>query len=271
MSTPFLAADGKAVIVALDHARADGVIQGLRDPRAVIDAASAGGADGLLTTFGVLKRFGRELAGRLPVILRLDGGPSRYREDWLAYTQWRQLYSVEDAGALGADAVVVMAFLGSAVELDTLAIVARVAGECRQAGLPLMVEALPCPGDRVPDPQAAGPLRDAARIAFEHGADLVKTYYTGSPDEFRTVTEACPVPVLVAGGARLDTARDTLEVAAGSMAGGAAGVVFGRNIFQTTDPAGMVRALRALVHDNASASSALEELESESPLVSEAP
>jgi DhnA family fructose-bisphosphate aldolase class Ia len=138
---PILAADGKALIVAMDHARTYGAIEGLEDPGAVIEAAVEGEADAVMTTFGVAKCFNEQLVGRIPTMIRLDGGPSLYREDWLAYTEWSLLHSVEDVLLLGADAVVLMAFVGIPVELDTYRIVARVAGECMRANLPLEADA----------------------------------------------------------------------------------------------------------------------------------
>src|SRR5215203_3471488 len=192
------------------------------DGRALIEASIEGGADAVMTTFGVAKRYNEQLSGRIPTVIRLDGGPSVYREDWLAYTEWGLLHSVEDALLLGADAVVLMAFVGIAVELETYRIVARVAGECLRADLPLVVEALPCPSERVPDPKAPDAMASAARIGFEHGADLVKSYYT---ENFREVTDNCPVPVLIAGGPRMETTEETLQVVSEATQAGAAGVV----------------------------------------------
>ena len=243
---PILASDGKALIVAMDHARTHGVIEGLDDPVAVIEASVEGGADAVMTTFGVAKRYREQLVGRIPTIIRLDGGPSLYREDWLAYTEWSLLHSVEDALLLGADGVVLMAFVGIPVELETYRIVARVAGECLRANLPLVVEALPCPSERIPDPRAPDAMASAARLGFEHGADLVKSYYT---DDFRKVTDNCPVPVLVAGGPRMETAKETLQVVHDATQAGAAGVVFGRNIWQSGDTRGMIRALKGIIHE----------------------
>ncbi|HET7272019.1 MAG TPA: hypothetical protein VFI90_13150 [Rubrobacter sp.] len=245
-NVPILAPDGKALIVAMDHARTFGAIEGLEDPGAVIEASVEGGADAVMTTFGVAKRYREQLAGRIPTIIRLDGGPSLYREDWLAYTEWSLLHSVEDALLLGADGVVLMAFVGIPVELETYRIVARVAGECLRANLPLVVEALPCPSERIPDPKAPDAMASAARLGFEHGADLIKSYYT---EDFRRVTDNCPVPVLVAGGPRMDTVEETLHVVHEATEAGAAGVVFGRNIWQSGDTRGMIQALRGIIHE----------------------
>ncbi|RIK34759.1 MAG: fructose-bisphosphate aldolase [Chloroflexi bacterium] len=248
---PILADDGRALIVAMDHGRTHGVIEGLADPGRVIEMAVAGGADGVMTTFGIVKRYRDQLIGRIPTILRLDGGPSLYREDWLAYTEWTLMHSVEDALALGADAVVLMAFTGIPVEMKTLSIVAKVAGECLRAKLPLVVEALPGRCARIPDDKAPDAMASAARLGFEHGADLIKTYYTGTSTGFRQVIDNCPVPVLIAGGPRMDSVEETLQVVEGALAAGAKGVVFGRNIWQHDDPPAMLRALRGLIHGSA--------------------
>jgi fructose-bisphosphate aldolase, class I len=253
---PILASDGRALIVAMDHARTHGAIEGLEDPEAVIEASVDCGADAVMTTFGVAKRYHEQLAGRIPTIIRLDGGPSLYREDWLAYTEWSLLHSVEDALLLGADGVVLMAFVGIPVELETYRAVARVAGECLRANLPLVVEALPCPGERIPDPRAPEAMASAARIAFEHGADFVKSYYT---EDFRKVTENCPVPVLIAGGPRMETAKQTLQVVREATEAGAAGVVFGRNIWQSGDTPGMIRALKGIIHEGSPVAEAIAE------------
>jgi DhnA family fructose-bisphosphate aldolase class Ia len=225
----------------MDHARTYGAIEGLEDPGAVIEAAVEGGADAVMTTFGVAKCFNEQLVGRIPTVIRLDGDPSLYREDWLAYTEWSLLHSVEDALLLGADAVVLMAFVSIPGELDTYRIVARVAGECMRANLPLVVEALPCPSERIPDPNAPEAMASAARIGFEHGADLVKSYYT---EDFEKVTENCPVPVLIAGGPKMDTVEETLQVVQDATRAGAAGGVFGRNIWQSGDTRGMIQTLK---------------------------
>ena len=128
---------------------------------------------------------------------------------------------------------------------QTYRIVARVAGECLRANLPLVVEALPCPGERIPDPRAPDAMASAARIGFEHGADLVKSYYT---EDFRRVTGNCPVPVLIAGGPRMETVGETLQVVQDAMHAGAAGVVFGRNIWQSGDTRGTIKALHDIIH-----------------------
>jgi len=248
----------RQLVVAMDHGRALGAVAGLEDPGRVLDTVIGAGADAIMTSFGVVKRYRERLIGRIPTILRLDGGPSRYREDWLAYTEWSLLHAVEEARDLGVDGVCTMVFMGSAVELETLEITAEVAGECLQDGLPLMVEALPCPGERIPDPTDAGAMASACRLGFEHGADVLKTYATGSAASFARVTASCPAPVLIAGGPRMDSERAVLQVVRDTLDAGGRGVVFGRNIWQSRDPAKMVEALRHLIHDDGAVDEAAE-------------
>ncbi len=253
----------KALVVALDHAQTLGTVEGLEDPGKVLEEVIDAGADGIMTSYGVVKKYGNRIIGRVPTFMRLDGGPSIYREDWLKYTEWSLLHSVDDARDLGVDGVCVMCFIGGAVELRTFEIVARVVGACRVDGLPVMVEALPSLDfQRIPNPLSPDAMASAARIAFEHGADILKTYYTGTPEGFRKVTRNCPVPTLIAGGPKMDTERAALEIVHGAMQGGAKGVVFGRNIWQSKNVPGAVSALRAIIHSGASVEQALREFES---------
>ncbi len=247
----------KALVVAMDHARTLGVVPGLEDPGAVVDRVLDAGADAVMTSYGVIKQYRSRLIGRVPTFLRLDGGPSIYLEDWLRFSDWRLLHTVEDARRLGVDGVCLMGFLGAKVEMDTYSIVARVVGDCAADGLPVMVEALPCPTERIPDTMDAKAMASASRIAFELGADIIKTYYTGSAESFRTVTSSCPVPVMIAGGTRMDTVRAALEVVHGSIAAGGKGVVFGRNIWQNPTPGAVVKAMKAIIHDGASVDAAM--------------
>ncbi len=249
----------KALVVAMDHARTLGVVPGLEDPGLVLDRVLAAGADAVMTSYGVIKRYRDKLIGRVPTYLRLDGGPSKYLEDWLYYSEWSLLHTVEDARRLGVDGVCVMGFMGGDVEMTTYEIVARVVGDCAQDGLPVMIEALPCPNQRIPNAMDAQAMADASRIGFELGADIIKTYYTGSPDSFRKVTEGVPAPVLIAGGGKMDTVRAALDVVHGSIEGGGRGVVFGRNIWQNPDPSRIVAAMKQIIHHGATVDGAMAE------------
>ncbi len=255
-----LAADGRALIVAMDHARTHGHVAGLEDPGRIIDAVIEAGADGIMTSFGIIKHYRNRLIGQIPTMMRMDGGPSLFREDWLANTEWSLLHTMEEAQLLGVDAAVVMLFMGIPVEMRTMQIVAEMANGSLRNRIPVVVEALPAPSERIPDAKAPLAMAAACRLAFEHGADYVKTYYTGTVEGMKEVIANTPVPVLVAGGAKMDTDLETLQVVADCMAAGAKGVFFGRNIWQAKNPGAMVRALKRVVHDDAAPEEALEEL-----------
>ena len=248
----------KALVVAMDHARTQGVSPGLEKPGEVLDRVLDAGADAVMTSYGIIKHYRSKLIGRVPTFLRLDGGPSSYLEDWLHYSDWRLLHTVDDARRMGVDGVCLMGFMGAKVEMDTYAIVARVVGDCAADGLPVMVETLPNPTERIPNPMDADAMAAASRIGFELGADIIKTYYTGSAESFRRVTETCPAPVLIAGGTRMDTVRAALEVVHGSIEGGGKGVVFGRNIWQSKQPGAVVAAMKAIIHDSADVAAAMD-------------
>lgn len=237
--------DRPRLVVAMDHARAMGAVAGLEDPGAVLDRVLEAGADAVMTSFGVVKRYRNRLIGRVPTFLRLDGGPSLLKERWLENTEWSLLHTLDDAFRLGVDGVCLMYFMGAACELRTLEIVARVCGEAMVRNLPVMVEALPCRHPSIPDTNDPGMMADACRIAFEHGADILKTYFPHDRAGFARVVRNCPAPVLIAGGPRLPDDRSVLAMVAESVAEGGKGVVFGRNIWQHPRPERMVKALLA--------------------------
>ena len=104
-------------------------------------------------------------------------------------------------------------------------------------------------------------VKHAARVGAELGADIVKVPYTGTPETFRDVAEGCFVPVVIAGGEKMDTDEDILEMVKGATDAGGAGVSIGRNVFQHRDPSKIVRAISRIVHGGASVEEALKILE----------
>ncbi|MGQ9493284.1 MAG: class I fructose-bisphosphate aldolase [Anaerolineae bacterium] len=248
--------DGRAVIVPIDHTMALGLASGWEKPERTLSAIIEGGADAIMTTYGIAKHFRPLWQEKIAMIVRLDGGTTLFSEEWGANTRWMQLYTVEDALRIGASGVIVMTWFGIPVEVDSIQTTARVAAECERWGVPLAAEALP-PRPKWFDAEA---LATAARIAAEYGADFIKTHYPGSADAFRRIASVCPVPVLTAGGARTKSVRDTLQAAEDMLRGGGAGVFCGRNVWQHPDPAAVTRALVCLIHEGATVEQALQEV-----------
>lgn len=233
---------GRTVMLAVDHGYFQGPTTGLEDPRKTITPLLPY-ADSLMLTRGVL-RTSVDPDLEVPVVLRVSGGTSILKElsDEVVTT------SIEEAIRLNASAVAVSVFVGSEHEKETLANLAELVNEGERYGMPVL--AVTAVGREMA--RDARYLGLACRISAELGASIVKTYYC---EDFSKVVNGCPVPVVIAGGKKLPE-RDALVLAQNAMAGGASGVDMGRNIFQSSDPVGMLKAVRAVVHEGARADDA---------------
>jgi class I fructose-bisphosphate aldolase len=131
----------------------------------------------------------------------------------------------------------------------------RIAKECSLWGMPLLMMVYA----RGHDINSYDPhnIAHCARVGAELGADIVKVPYTGDAESFADVVEDCGVPVLIAGGPKLDSTRKLLEMVHGSLQAGGAGLSVGRNVFEHPNRILLVKALRAMVHANASIEEAL--------------
>ena len=229
-------------MLAIDHGYFQGPTTGLENPRKTI-APLLPYADSLMLTRGVL-RTSVDPEANVPIVLRVSGGTSVLRElsDEVVTT------SIEEAVRLNASAVAVSIFVGSEHEKETLANLAQLVNEGERYGMPVL--AVTAVGREMA--RDARYLGLASRIAAELGARVVKTYYC---EDFRKVVEGCPVPVLVAGGKKLPE-KDALQLAHSAVSEGAVGVDMGRNIFQSSNPVGMIKAVRAIVHDDKGADEA---------------
>lgn len=123
--------------------------------------------------------------------------------------------------------------------------------KCDRYGIPILMLAYPR-GPNISDRHDPEIVRYAARAGAELGADLIKTHYTGSTETFKEVVRATPIPVLMSGGPRKDNPTDFLKVVRSVMDAGAAGLVVGRNIFQSPNPEEISKAIISIVHENKS-------------------
>ncbi len=246
----------KALIVAFDHAIVLGPIPGTTDPSDQIKQFASGGADAVLLNFGILRRcIDSFLHPSAPaVILRLDWTSAWHATDGTrkdGKLSSKLLAAPEEALRNGADAVLTYLFVGTGdaeFEGEEVARNASVARECERLGLPLIIETI-ARGRRVRNPVALEWMKFHTRVAAELGADLIKTEYTGKTQSMRSVVESCPIPILVLGGARWGSDRDSLEVVRGSAEAGAAGVFFGRSVFQSTNILDFLRRARHILDE----------------------
>ncbi len=248
-----ITARGKMLCIPMDHSMTDGPVRGLETPELMVRSVAKGGATAFLAHKGILKALA-EPPG-IGMILHLSAstsiGPSPNRKVLIS--------SVMEGVRLGADAVSVHLNIGSQEEPEMLMQLGTVADECDSYQLPLIAMMYPR-GEGIRGPPGTDTIAHVARIGAEAGADIVKTVYTGSAETFREVVEKCPVPVVLAGGARVNSDRGLLELADSVMQAGAMGVTFGRNVFQHENPTAMVRALRKVVIDGGKVDEGMEVL-----------
>jgi fructose-bisphosphate aldolase/2-amino-3,7-dideoxy-D-threo-hept-6-ulosonate synthase len=246
---------GKTVIVPMDHGVTVGPIKGLEDMQATIEKIVEGGANAVLLHKGIVTAGYRGYGKDVGLIVHLSGstslGPNPDHKVIVC--------SVEEAIALGADAVSVHINVGSEYEAEMLQDLGRISAECRKFGMPLLAMMYPR-GKKIKDEQGVEVVKHAARLGAELGADIVKTNYTGSPDSFKEVARGCPVPVVIAGGSKLGEEKALLEMVEGAIEGGAAGVSIGRNAFQHENPTKITKAIASIVHGGKTAEEALKTL-----------
>lgn len=250
------AGGARTLIVAFDHALPLGPIPGTTEPAQQVRRFAEAGADAVLLNIGGLNAACDALLqqGAPALILRADwvnlwnaeGDPSGLRTRDLRGAIVAQ---PEEALRLGADAVLTYLILGTGeADFEAAQIVqnARIARECERLGLPLIIESL-ARGRTVRNPTDPKWLRYHTRVAAELGADAIKTEYSGDVASMRQVVEDCPVPILALGGSREGTDESILNRVSEIAAAGAAGIFFGRNVFQSADVRDfMARARRAL-------------------------
>lgn len=231
--------NGRCVMLAVDHGYFQGPTTGLLNLGKTVEPLLPY-ADALMITRGAIRNWIRPETD-LPVILRVSGGTSILKE----LSNEVLTASVEDAIRINASALTCSVFIGGECERQTVDNLAKLVDEGEKYGIPVL--AVTAVGkDMVRDARYLGL---ASRICVEIGAHMVKTYYC---DEFEKVVESCGnIPVVIAGGKKLPE-LDALKMAHSALSKGAAGVDMGRNIFQSDSPVGMIKAVRAIVHDGKS-------------------
>ena len=238
---------GKTVIVPMDHGVTVGPIPGLQDVVETVARVVNGGANAVLMHKGIV-RAGHRSSGRdVGLIVHLSASTSLSPDP----DQKRRVCTVEEAIRLGADGVSMHINLGAETEPAMLEDLGEVAEICDHWDMPL-IAMMYTRGARIDNEFDVTFVKHAARVGAELGADVVKVPYTGSVESFREVVDGCHVPVVIAGGPKLDTERDIFEMVAGALEAGARGISIGRNAFQHRDPERMLGALCRIVHEDAS-------------------
>jgi class I fructose-bisphosphate aldolase len=229
----------------MDHGVSSGPIYGITDLRDAIDRVVRGGANAIVEHKGMVGPGHRRSGKDIGLIIHLSASTSLS-----PHPNTKTLVcTVEEALRLGADAVSIHVNIGDEMERQMLNDFGLVSQRAQDWGMPLLAMIYPR-GEKIADEYDPAALGHAARLGAELGADIVKISYSGSVESFTKVVNGCPVPVVIAGGEKMESDRQILEMVRGAMEAGGAGVSIGRNVFQHDDPARMVGAVSMIVHEN---------------------
>jgi len=220
---------GRTVMLAFDHGYFLGPTHRLEEPRKTIEPLLPY-ADTIMLTRGVL-RTSVDPESATNVVLRVSGGSSIIGAD------------LSDEG-ITTSFVGISVFVGSKHESQTLLNLAELVNQGEEYGIPVL--GITAVGKEL-EKRDARYLSLCCRICAELGTHIVKTYYC---DEFEKVTTSCPAPIVIAGGPKLETEMDVLEMTYNAIQQGAIGVDMGRNIWQNDHPVAVIRAIRSIVHEN---------------------
>ncbi len=245
----------KTLIVPLDHGISLGPVRGIVNLPEMVNKVAEGGANAVLQQKGMIGHGHRGYGRDIGLIIHMSASTSLAPDP----NDKVLVCTVEEALKMGADAVSIHVNVGAETEAAQLEKFGMVSERCAYWGMPLLAMMYPR-GKDIKNPNDAGIVAHVARVGAELGADIVKTNYTGDIDSFKEVVKGCPVPVVMAGGPKVETDLEFLQMVSDAINAGAGGVAIGRNIFQHENPTKITRAIARIVHNGASADEAIEEL-----------
>ena len=236
---------GRTVIVPMDHGISLGPVKGIADIGSTVDRLAEGGASAVVVHKGLVPHLGPAIGSPLGLIIHISASTSMSPDPNAKVI----VASVDAAATLGADAISIHCNIGADTEDEMVSDFGAVSDRCSELGLPLLAMCYPR-GKNVKDQFDVDAVKHCARLSAELGADIVKTNYTGSVDTFKEVVGGCPVPVVIAGGPKMDSDMALLEMVRDSVAAGGRGVSIGRNVFQHDDVTTITRAIGRVVFED---------------------
>ena len=251
----FDAGTGRTFVVPMDHGISIGPVPGLYDMRQTVQQMAGTGVNGIVVHKGLVRTIASCLrrASDLGLIVHLCGSTSQAPDP----NEKQLVCTVQEALALGADAVSVHVNIGAETEAQMLRDFAEVVEHCHDLRVPLLAMVY-ARGPKLKAQFSEAFNTHCARVAYEIGADLVKVQYTGSRDSFARVVQSAAIPVVIAGGPRMTSDQDVLQMVSDSLAAGGSGVSIGRNVFGASNVSGMCRAVAGIIHENLSVEQAID-------------
>lgn len=243
------------VIVPMDHGVSSGPIDGIIDIEDSINKVTEGGATAVLVHKGIVRLGLQKFGGEVGLILHLSASTSLDPDPNAKVL----VTTVEEAMKLGSDAVSVHINVGADTDKEMIRDLGATARKCSEWQIPLLAMMYPR-GPEIKDPFDVELVKHAARLGVELGADIIKTNYTGSIETFKEVIKGCSVPVIIAGGPKINSDHEVLQMVHDAMMAGAAGVSIGRNVFQHANVTGITRAISKIVINDFDVSEASREI-----------
>ena len=245
---------GRMLCIPMDHGISNGPITGLEKPHSMIYKCESHGISCVIINKGIIKTLPRP--PKVGILVHFSSSTS------LSTAPNRKMLtgSVNEALRLGADGVSLHINIGGKEEPEMLADLGNISEQCHKWNVPLLAMMYPR-GENIKNPHDPEIVAHSARIGAECGADIVKTLYTGDIDSFSRVVESVPVPVVIAGGAKMETDMDVLQMTEDAMKAGAKGVTYGRNIFAHKSPEKIVEALSGIIFKNQTAKEVIDTID----------
>ena len=244
--------DGKALMLAIDHGYFMGAAHGMEMPKVQVEKLNPH-IDSLMLSPGILtSQIDSDF--KKGIVLRASGGNTILESD---IDNEGLILSAKNAVKLNASAIAVSMFVGAEHSHQTILNLTDAINDAMEYDLPVL--GVTAVGKALKDKKEKRYLTHASRLAAELGADIVKTYYC---EGFEEVVKKTTVPIIVAGGPKLDSYKDVLELCYNSIQCGAIGVDMGRNIWQSDYPEAITAGVAHIIHKNSSVKEALQLVES---------
>jgi class I fructose-bisphosphate aldolase len=247
--------NGTALLLPIDHGLEHGPIDFFENPDSIdpefqLRLCEEGKFSGIVFHIGLAQKYMKKYAGKVPLILKLNGKTNIPPDDE-AFSP--QTASVEDAVRLGADAVGYTLYVGSPRQSDDFIQLEKIRRDCDRYSMPLIIWSYPR-GKYVEEKGGRDCLYAvdyAARVANELGADMVKLNMPEFVEEkmkkqpknystlklsdeeavAKVVKSAGKAMVLISGGGKISD-EELLHKVEACMRAGCTGFIFGRNMWQ---------------------------------------